>query len=54
MTSCSRRPQETLRELLKDERYLGAEAGMLASLHIWGRTLSFILMRNAADRWRVE
>ena len=32
---------ETLRELLKDERYLGAEAGMLASLHTWGRTLSF-------------
>ena len=32
---------ETLRELLKDERYLGAEAGLLASLHTWGRTASF-------------
>ena len=32
---------ETLRELLQDERYLGAEVGMLASLHSWGRTLSF-------------
>lgn len=32
---------ETLRELLGDERYLGAEPGMLMSLHTWGRTLSF-------------
>ncbi len=32
---------ETLRQLLKDERYLGADVGMLASLHTWGRTLSF-------------
>ena len=32
---------ETLRELLKDSRYLGAEVGILASLHTWGRTLSF-------------
>lgn len=32
---------ETLRQLLADERYLGAEPGMLASLHTWGRTLSF-------------
>lgn len=32
---------ETLRQLLKDDRYLGAEVGMLASLHTWGRTLSF-------------
>lgn len=32
---------ETLRQLLKDERYLGAEVGILASLHTWGRTLSF-------------
>lgn len=32
---------ETLRELLKDERYLGAEDGLLSSLHTWGRTLIF-------------
>ncbi len=32
---------ETLRQLLADERYLGAEPGILASLHTWGRTLSF-------------
>ncbi|MEJ2592945.1 MAG: transposase [Candidatus Thiodiazotropha sp.] len=32
---------ETLRELLKDDRYLGAEVGLLSSLHTWGRTLSF-------------
>ena len=32
---------ETLRQLLKDERYLGAEVGLLISLHTWGRTLSF-------------
>jgi hypothetical protein len=32
---------ETLRELLKDERYLGADVGLLASLHTWGRTASF-------------
>jgi hypothetical protein len=32
---------ETLRELLKDERYLGAEVGLLSSLHTWGRTLTF-------------
>ncbi|MEJ1353721.1 MAG: IS91 family transposase [Candidatus Sedimenticola sp. (ex Thyasira tokunagai)] len=32
---------ETLRQLLSDERYLGAEVGILASLHTWGRTLSF-------------
>ncbi len=32
---------ETLRQLLRDERYLGAEVGLLASLHTWGRTLSF-------------
>jgi len=32
---------ETLRQLLKDERYLGAEVGMISSLHTWGRTLSF-------------
>lgn len=32
---------ETLRQLLKDERYLGADTGLLASLHTWGRTGSF-------------
>ncbi len=32
---------ETLRQLLKDERYLGAEVGLLSSLHTWGRTLIF-------------
>lgn len=32
---------ETVKELLADERYLGAEAGMLAALHTWGRTLNF-------------
>ena len=32
---------ETLQQLLKDERYLGAEVGLLSSLHTWGRTASF-------------
>jgi ssDNA-binding Zn-finger/Zn-ribbon topoisomerase 1 len=32
---------ETLRELLKDERYLGAEVGLISSLHTWGRTYNF-------------
>lgn len=32
---------ETLRELLKDERYLGGEVGLLSSLHTWGRTQAF-------------
>lgn len=32
---------ETLRQLLNDERYLGAEVGLLSSVHTWGRTLSF-------------
>ena len=32
---------ETLRQLLVDETYLGGEAGMLSSLHTWGRTLNF-------------
>ena len=32
---------ETLQQLLKDERYLGAQVGILASLHTWGRTLAF-------------
>jgi hypothetical protein len=32
---------ETLQQLLDDERHLSATVGMLASLHTWGRTLSF-------------
>ena len=32
---------ETVQQLLKDERYLGGEVGILASLHTWGRTLAF-------------
>lgn len=32
---------ETLRELLKDERYLGGEVGLLSALHTWGRTQIF-------------
>jgi hypothetical protein len=32
---------ETLQQLLKDDRYLGAQVGMLSSLHTWGRTQSF-------------
>lgn len=32
---------ETLQQLLADERYLGAEVGLLSVLHTWGRTLSF-------------
>ena len=36
-----RASSETLQQLLKDERYLGARVGMLSSLHTWGRTLSF-------------
>lgn len=32
---------ETLQQLLRDERYLGAEVGILAALHTWGRTVSF-------------
>jgi len=51
---------ETLRQLLKDERYLGAEIGLLASLHTWGRTGSFhphvhLLVAGGglhADQWR--
>lgn len=31
---------ETLKELLADTRYLGAEVGLLSALHTWGRTLS--------------
>jgi hypothetical protein len=33
--------RETLFELLGDEKYLGAQPGVLATLHTWGRTLSF-------------
>ncbi|MEW8403623.1 MAG: transposase [Candidatus Thiodiazotropha taylori] len=32
---------ETLKELLKDERYLGAEVGFISTLHTWGRTQTF-------------
>lgn len=32
---------ETLQQLLKDKCYLGAEVGILSSLHTWGRTQSF-------------
>lgn len=32
---------ETLKQLLADERFLGAEVGIVAALHTWGRTLSF-------------
>ena len=32
---------ETLKELLSDDKYLGAEVGLLSALHTWGRTLSF-------------
>jgi hypothetical protein len=32
---------ETLRQLLGDECYLGAQVGIIAALHTWGRTLSF-------------
>lgn len=32
---------ETLQQLLKDERYLGAQVGLLSSLHTWGRTQNF-------------
>jgi len=32
---------QTLKELLGDARYLGAEVGLLSALHTWGRTLSF-------------
>lgn len=51
---------ETLRQLLKDERYLGADVGLLASLHTWGRTASFhphmhVLVTGGGlrgDQWR--
>lgn len=51
---------ETLRQLLSDERYLGAEVGMVSVLHTWGRTLSFhphvhVLVSGgglAGDTWR--
>ncbi len=32
---------ETLQQLLADERYLGAETGLVSVLHTWGRTLNF-------------
>jgi hypothetical protein len=33
--------RDTLFELLGDARYLGARPGVIATLHTWGRTLSF-------------
>jgi hypothetical protein len=33
--------RDTLLELLADETYLGARPGVIATLHTWGRTLSF-------------
>lgn len=36
-----RSARDTLFELLDDERYLGARPGVIATLHTWGRTLSF-------------
>ena len=32
---------ESLRELLLDDKFLGAEVGIIGALHTWGRTLSF-------------
>jgi len=32
---------DTLRELLSDDKYLGADVGIIGALHTWGRTLSF-------------
>ncbi|MCP5135918.1 MAG: transposase [Gammaproteobacteria bacterium] len=32
---------EAVQELLRDARYLGAEVGVLAAVHTWGRSLSF-------------
>lgn len=52
---------EALRELLSDEKYLGADVGIIAALHTWGRTLSFhphvhLLVTgggiNAAGQWK--
>lgn len=52
---------EILRELLSDEKYLGADVGIIGALHTWGRTLSFhphvhLLVTgggiNAAGEWR--
>jgi hypothetical protein len=33
--------RDTLLELLADPKYLGARPGVIATLHTWGRTLSF-------------
>ncbi len=33
--------RQTLFELLDDEKHLGAQPGVIATLHTWGRTLSF-------------
>ncbi|MBK1733652.1 IS91 family transposase [Thiococcus pfennigii] len=51
---------ETLRQLLADDKYLGAEVGLLSALHTWGRTLSFhphvhVLVTGgglAGEQWR--
>ena len=52
---------EALRELLSDEKYLGADVGIIAALHTWGRTLSFhphvhLLVTgggiNSAGQWK--
>ena len=51
---------ETLQQLLADERYLGAEVGIVSVLHTWGRTLNFhphvhVLVSGggiAGDHWR--
>ena len=51
---------ETLRQLLSDERYLGADVGLLALLHTWGRTAAFhphvhVLVTGGGlrgDQWR--
>lgn len=32
---------ETLKDLLSDDTYLGADVGLLSAVHTWGRTLSF-------------
>lgn len=33
--------RETLCELLRDGKYLGAQAGIIAALHTWSQTLAF-------------
>lgn len=52
---------DALRDLLSDDKYLGADVGIIAALHTWGRTLSFhphvhLLVTgggiNAAGQWK--